>query len=176
VIAKLKIAFIDPEEPTMLEGLSYARLKADIRKIFNEAINQFIAQFSNSVKNKAIFEVNIQFASDAYIATLNQRFRGKNKPTNVLSFPEYPSMKFIKGAIKTIEKNIFLGDIIVSLETCSLEAMEQNKSYKNHVLHMSLHGFLHLCGYDHVDEKGAKIMENLEIKLLDSLGVSNPYS
>ena len=111
---------------------------------------------------KTIFEIAVVLADDAFVKDLNSQYRGKNKPTNVLSFPASP---------QTTE----LGDIVLALETIEKEAKEQEKTFRNHTIHLLTHGFLHLLGYDHMDEKQAGIMEKIEIKALKKLGVSNPY-
>ena len=109
--------------------------------------------------------VSLSFAGDKKIIELNKRFRKINLPTNVLSFPSF------------IQKNnkIFLGDIIFSAETILKEAKRDKKSFKNHLIHLFIHGVLHLIGYDHQTENNAKVMENLEIKILETLKINNPY-
>ena len=103
----------------------------------------------------------IVLATDALVQDLNARFRGQNKPTNVLSFP--------------IGEPQDGGDIILAYETLVQEAQTQQKLFEHHVLHMTIHGYLHLAGYDHATRGQAKIMENLEIKILQKLGINNPY-
>lgn len=106
-------------------------------------------------------ELSIVLADDAFIQQLNKQYRSKDKPTNVLSFPQdHPDM---------------LGDIILAHETIATEANDQNKSFENHVTHLIVHGVLHLLGLDHEDDKEADEMEALEIKILLHLGIKNPY-
>ena len=99
------------------------------------------------------------------IIELNKQFRKINLPTNVLSFPS------------AIQKNneIFLGDIIFSAETIFREAKRDKKSFKSHLIHLFIHGVLHLIGYNHQTENNAKVMESLEIKILETLNINNPY-
>ncbi len=98
--------------------------------------------------------------------TLNKKYRKINKATNVLSFPaEIPSHLQID----------FLGDIVICAPIVTLEAQEYNKDLNNHWAHLFIHGILHLQGYDHEKEIDAEKMESLEIKILHSLGISNPY-
>lgn len=111
------------------------------------------------------FGVTIILASDAFIRKLNRDFRGKDKPTNVLSFPEAHSPK----------PGSYLGDIILARQTIAREAKEQGKTIKAHVAHLVVHGVLHLLGHDHIRNKDAETMEALEIKILKKLGISNPY-
>lgn len=107
-------------------------------------------------------EISILLTDDENIQQLNKNYRGKDKPTNVLSFPqEEPGM---------------LGDIALALETLEREAEEQEKSLSDHFTHLFVHGVLHLRGYDHeLGQKEQDEMEALEIKILKDLGVDNPY-
>lgn len=118
-------------------------------------------------------DISIVLADDAFITTLNASYRGKNMPTNVLSFP---ACDIKPGqAIPTSEMEVTLGDVIIALETVEREATEQGKSFDAHVTHMLVHGILHLLGYDHMTESEAKEMETLEITILRDLGINNPY-
>lgn len=111
-------------------------------------------------------KVSILLADDKYIQDLNREYRGKDKPTNVLSFP---------ASYNKLEQ--FLGDIAVSYDTMEKEAVNDNKILINHFTHLLIHGFLHLCGFDHeTSDKDAELMEGLEIKALDKLKIKNPYA
>ena len=107
--------------------------------------------------------VVILLADDAAVRDLNARFRGQDKATNVLSFPASANPEGL------------LGDIALALGVCAREAREQGKSLANHVRHMTVHGTLHLLGYDHDIDAEAEIMEALECTLLAELGVPDPY-
>jgi probable rRNA maturation factor len=108
------------------------------------------------------------FSNDAQIQALNKQWRGFDKPTNVLSFP---------AAERAIpDQPLPLGDIILSFQTMQREALEENKTFEHHTLHLIIHGFLHLLGYDHEEEEEATAMEFAEIKALDTLGIANPYT
>ncbi len=106
-------------------------------------------------------ELSIVLADDPFVQNLNKTYRGKDSPTNVLSFPA--------------EEAGILGDVILAYETVEAEAIAQGKSFDHHVMHLIIHGILHLLGYDHESEKDAESMEALEIRILDSFGVKNPY-
>jgi probable rRNA maturation factor len=105
--------------------------------------------------------LTVLFSDDAQLQQLNHDYRGKNKPTNVLSFPS--------------GEQDFLGDIALAYETVRSEKIAQRKSWRAHSMHLLIHGTLHLLGYDHEIEADAKIMEALEIQLLAQLGLVNPY-
>ena len=104
--------------------------------------------------------VVIVLSDDARVRGLNSQFRGKDRATNVLSFPD-PSAP--------------LGGIMLALETLEKEAKQQGKPFINHVKHMILHGFLHLLGHDHQTKPDARLMERLEIAILREMGIPNPY-
>ncbi len=109
--------------------------------------------------------VSLLFCDDLAIRELNRQFRGKDKPTNVLSFPG-------PGPVETAH---FLGDIAIAYETVAREAQEQGKSLEQHCRHMIVHGFLHLLGYDHEEDEEAEAMEAMEIRILRRTGVDDPY-
>ncbi len=146
------------------ESLWDRQLIFDFQKTLNK-ISYEIYKSSDLMNTNKINSVSVLFAGDKKIIELNNRFRKINLPTNVLSFPSF------------IERNkkIFLGDIIFSAETIFKEAKRDKKSCNNHLIHLFIHGFLHLLGYDHQTEDNAKIMEGLEVKILKTLKIDNPY-
>lgn len=117
---------------------------------------------------------SVQFADDAEVHALNREWRGKDKPTNVLSFPMLERGELLTlGAAGPPE---LLGDIALALETCGREAAEKGVPLERHAAHLIVHGLLHLAGYDHVhDEAEAAAMEALEIKTLALMGIADPY-
>ncbi len=108
-------------------------------------------------------EVALLLTNNAAMQDLNKRFRGKDKPTNVLSFPGDD------GADR-------LGDIAIGREICQDEARELGIAFKDRAAHLIVHGLLHLMGYDHQSDIDADDMEQREIKILTRLGVANPYA
>ncbi|MGA2791923.1 MAG: rRNA maturation RNase YbeY, partial [Roseiarcus sp.] len=104
---------------------------------------------------------------DAVIRALNERWRGAAKPTNVLSFPAAAPGKIAAAPL--------LGDIVVAFETAEREAVEERKTFADHVAHLIVHGFLHLLGFDHQSAGEADRMEALEIGALARLGIADPY-
>lgn len=111
-------------------------------------------------------EVTIRIVDEPESQELNNAYRGKDKPTNVLSFPfEAPP---------GIEINL-LGDLVICAPVVNREALEQHKTQEAHWAHMVIHGMLHLQGYDHIEDEDATIMESIEIKLLRELGYPDPY-
>ena len=111
-------------------------------------------------------ELSLNFCDDAEIRTLNARWRGKDTPTNVLSFPT-PGAPGEKA---------LLGDIVIAFGTVAREAREQEKSIEDHLRHMIIHGFLHLLGYDHESREEAEEMEALERRIAGLLGMKDPYA
>jgi probable rRNA maturation factor len=112
-------------------------------------------------------EVSVLFTDDAHIRRLNRQFRGKDRPTNVLSFPAAPLVPGRFGPA--------LGDIALALETVTGEAKSGGLTLANHVSHLIIHGFLHLLGFDHEAEAEAVAMERLEAAILGRLGIADPY-
>lgn len=116
---------------------------------------------------------SILFTSDEEVRALNREWRGKDRPTNVLSFPMVERDHLCDlGEDGPPE---MLGDIALAWETCRREAEEKAVSVENHAAHLVVHGALHLAGHDHIEEAEADAMEALEIKALASMGIGNPY-
>lgn len=112
-------------------------------------------------------EITVRIVDEAESHELNLAYRGKDKPTNVLSFPfECP---------EEVQINL-LGDLVICRQVVEKEAEEQNKPLMAHWAHMVVHGCLHLLGYDHIDESEAEEMENLETQIMQSLGFEDPYA
>jgi probable rRNA maturation factor len=114
-------------------------------------------------------ELSLVFTGDAEIRQINAEWRGKDKPTNVLSFPAFP---IEPGAMP----GPMLGDIVIARETVEREAADLEKSPEAHLTHLLVHGFLHLFGYDHLENDEAERMETIETRILATLGLSDPYA
>lgn len=122
------------------------------------AVGQALATLSDP----KLGELSLAFVSDAQIQVLNQNYRSKDKPTNVLSFP-------------AAGPAAMLGDVVIALETVETEAQQKSVSVADHTAHLIIHGFLHLQGYDHETDQDAAQMEGLEIQALAALDIDNPY-
>jgi len=112
-------------------------------------------------------ELSVLLTDDAEQRALNARWRGKDAPTNVLSFPQIEPFGAVRG---------LLGDIPLARETLEREAAELGKSLDEHFTHLIVHGFLHILGYDHQNEAEALQMEGLETQILAGLGIADPYA
>ncbi|MAY62805.1 MAG: rRNA maturation RNase YbeY [Rhizobiales bacterium] len=113
-------------------------------------------------------EISLLFTDDGPMAEINGQWRGKGKPTNVLSFPAFP---IVPGDTP----GPVLGDIVLARATIEREAADLGKPVDHHISHLLVHGFLHLFGYDHIDAEDAREMETLETRILAELGLSDPY-
>lgn len=132
---------------------------AALEALAREAVAAALAASGESLPEGA--EVSLLFADDATVRTLNARWRGKDRPTNVLSFPQ-------SGPL--------LGDIVLAAETVRREAELARKPLPQHIAHLIIHGFLHLLGFDHEKDDEAEEMEALERAALASIGIADPYA
>ena len=133
-----------------------------------EAISWFSSlkeEYEESISKLGRCSFNLAFLTKAEIQDINKRFAGKNKPTNVLSFPSSEDLTEAR----------FLGDIAICSELIVEEAMSQGKETKDHLIHIFVHGALHLLGFDHEEHSSAEQMESLEIRILQKIGVADPY-
>jgi probable rRNA maturation factor len=126
----------------------------------------FEALKQSGAKVAGVAELSIVLTDDAEQRELNKQWRGIDKPTNVLSFPQIEPFAPVAG---------ILGDIVLARETLEREAAELEKPFAHHFTHLVVHGFLHILGYDHVSEDEALRMEGLETRILATLGVPDPY-
>jgi probable rRNA maturation factor len=126
-----------------------------------------LAEFGRTV------ELSVRLTGDEQVRTLNAHWRGKDKPTNVLSFPMAEERELREESLAGTE--LLLGDIILARGVCGTEAKEKGVSLESHATHLIVHGTLHVLGYDHEDERDAADMEAREVRALNRLGIANPY-
>ncbi|TLP47198.1 rRNA maturation RNase YbeY [Cohaesibacter sp. CAU 1516] len=141
----------------------------DLERVIDRAIEaaKLFAIKEEGIAFRPDCEVSLVFTNDAAIRILNGSHRGKDKATNVLSFPQDEDAD-IYGPM--------LGDIVFAYETVEREAAELGLAFSDHLTHLCVHGFLHLLGYDHIEADEADKMESVEIAILDRLGLANPYA
>ncbi|WP_439614897.1 rRNA maturation RNase YbeY [Shinella sp.] len=143
-------------------------LRATSERVLGTAASFLVREEKQPFPKAGAPEVSLVFTSDAEIRGINAEWRSQDKPTNVLSFPAFP---LTPGKMP----GPMLGDIIFAQETLSREAGELGKSFDDHLTHLLVHGFLHLFGYDHMEDDEAEKMEGLETRILAELGLSDPY-
>ena len=151
----LEIAIIRNDEawPEQLDGLA--------ERAVLEALKQSDAKVTGAA------ELSVLLTNDEEQQALNKQWRGKDSSTNVLSFPQIEPGDPVVG---------LLGDITMARETLIREAEEQGVSFEDHFTHLVVHGFLHILGYDHLDDDEAAEMEGLETSILATLGIDDPYA
>lgn len=131
--------------------------------------------FGTLIGSRAAVEISVRLTSDQEVLTLNAQYRGKDKPTNVLSFPMVQP-----DLIDTVSQNsddgeVLLGDIVLAHGVCTAEAAERGISAEDHASHLIVHGTLHLLGYDHMNDDEGDAMEAIERDALATLGIADPY-
>lgn len=132
-----------------------------------------LAQVAPELANPRL-SASVLFADDGEVHALNAEWRGKDKPTNVLSFPMLEREELL--ALAPDGPPELLGDIVLALETCTREAADKGIALEHHAVHLIVHGLLHLTGHDHeVSPEDARAMESLEIKALAQMGIADPY-
>jgi probable rRNA maturation factor len=147
----------------------------DWKQLVRRATESAIAQsaFPDLARSVRPVELSVRLTSDDEVRALNAHWRGKDKPTNVLSFPLAEQYELEQGDEEGPE--LMLGDIVLAHGVCEREAAEKHVSFEEHAAHLIVHGTLHLLGYDHRDDAGAKDMESREVKALGQLGIADPY-
>ncbi|MDA7786343.1 rRNA maturation RNase YbeY [Gammaproteobacteria bacterium] len=140
---------------------TYAKLSSEVR----DKLSIIASNILNKEGSK-LSSVNLKIVTNKEIAELNKIFRGKDSPTNVLSFTNDDISKNVTNS---------LGDIAISYEFVEVEAVKQGKNISDHLMHMLAHGLYHILGYNHENEAEASIMEEKEILILDEQKIKNPY-
>lgn len=142
----------------------------------------FAAVFAERGLSGRGFEISILACDDKKIAELNAEFRGKPVATNVLSWPEFELAALEDGGDPSqppfVESGVFdpsLGDVALSFDTCTREAAESNLAIEHHLTHLLVHSCLHLLGFDHETDADAARMQGIESKLLETMGIADPY-
>ncbi len=133
------------------------------------------SEWADLLEARLAAEVSVKFTTDEEVHALNAEYRGKNKPTNVLSFPmvDADMLEALAGAGAG---EVLLGDIVLAQGVCAREAAEKGITVRDHATHLIAHGTLHLLGYDHEEsEAEAEAMEAAERRALASLGIADPY-
>ncbi|RUV72614.1 MAG: rRNA maturation RNase YbeY [Mesorhizobium sp.] len=139
--------------------------EAELTRLVHRAVAAAFAEIGVAGRS----ELSIVFSVDANIRSLNAGWRGKDKPTNVLSFPAFPLTA--GGPLPPM-----LGDIVLAAETVAREAALEDKPVDNHIIHLVIHGLLHLLGYDHETDAEAEEMEAIERAALARLAIPDPYA
>ena len=139
--------------------------EASLTRLVDRAVTAAFAETGVAGRS----ELSLVFSDDAHIRTLNAGWRGKDKPTNVLSFPAFPLVQ--GGPLPPM-----LGDIVLAAETVAREAALEEKPVENHITHLVIHGLLHLLGYDHETDTEAEAMEAIERAALARLAIPDPYA
>lgn len=123
------------------------------------------------------FQVTVKMLSDFDMSQMNEEYRGYKKPTNVLAFQQFDTKDQILTAIKRmrLDQPLHLGDIALSDRTLFQEAYQHQRCLQDHVVHLFIHGMLHLLGYDHQTDEEAEVMESLERELLAARDIDDPY-
>lgn len=149
--------------------ISREGLNGQWQEITDKHIISVLESTAGNLKNYKFddAEISVVLSYADHVHTLNNEYRDKDKPTNILSFP-------------VSEKPVLapagpLGDLVLAYEVVKEEAQNENKTFHDHLSHLLVHGFLHLLGHDHMNDEEAEEMEKLEIEILGAIGIKNPY-
>jgi probable rRNA maturation factor len=165
-----------------LEAGDWETAVADVEQLVETAARAaFEAAERPEILDDAPAEMSLVLADDALVQTLNRDYRDKDKPTNVLSFALLDGSDDSDDDTDDVLAReegmpILIGDVILAFETVQREALEQGKSFGDHLTHLVIHGVLHLLGYDHQSDPDADRMERLETSILARMGIADPYS
>ncbi len=145
-------------------------------RLVREAAEAAIAEsaFPQLATSPRPVELSVRLTSDAEVQALNSTWRGKVRPTNVLSFPQMEPETL--GDLASEGPELMLGDIVLAHGVCEREAREKAIPLEAHAAHLVVHGTLHLLGYDHGDDARAEAMEQREVRALARLGIADPYA
>lgn len=167
---RLELADVDPAWPG----------DADWPALVEAALSAAVAQtpYAALTDSPGAAEVSVTLADDGAVHTLNRDWRDKDKPTNVLSFPQEEPEDIAGWLAAGVADGpeLLLGDIILAAQTCAREAADKGVPVTAHASHLVVHAMLHLLGYDHIDPAEADAMEALEVRAMAALGLSDPYA
>lgn len=152
----------------IIEDDAWCQLSNSFEFLAMAAVKALEVQSNSNPKN--LYEIAIMLSTNAHVKYLNKTYRNKNKSTNVLSFPINENINETSNDGLT-----HIGDIILAHDTIMKEAQQEGKKPKDHIIHLIIHGVLHLLGYDHEDEHDAQDMEKEESRLMLALGLRDPY-
>ena len=154
-----------------IEDQSWEKLAPNAARVLRRAARDALAQArSDGWRGSRIaHEISFALTDDKRMRALNRAYRGKDKPTNVLSFAALDGERPRPGM------PWLLGDVVLSSGVIAREAKKQGKSLEHHLTHLAVHGVLHLLGYDHEQDRDAEAMEALEVAALARMGIANPY-
>jgi probable rRNA maturation factor len=153
---------LEIEDPRWLPALP------NVAELIEKAVGLALADIEHDSRT---IEVGVRLVDDGTIQALNRDWRGRDKPTNVLSFPMGDP-----GPVTDPDFPWLIGDIVMSFDTVLAESVRDGKALDHHVVHLAIHATLHLIGHDHEDEAEATAMEAAEVKLLAGLGIPDPYA
>jgi len=142
-----------------------------VRRAAEAAIAE--SAFPQLASSPRAIELSVRLTGDDEVRALNAEWRGKDKPTNVLSFPQMEAEQIAMAEAEGPE--LMLGDLVLAREVCQREAAEKAIPLEDHASHLVVHGTLHLLGYDHHDDDSADDMESREVRALARLGIADPY-
>jgi probable rRNA maturation factor len=168
----------DPLVEFLIEEAAWKDALPDLEQIAETATN---AAFAETGLDAGSYSISLLACGDTRIAALNKSFRGKETPTNVLSWPAFelapqaPGARTPKPGVTDPNRRVLLGDVAIALQTCTQESKVAGKCLKNHTTHLILHGVLHLLGYDHQTDADAELMEGIERAALAKAGIDDPY-
>jgi probable rRNA maturation factor len=154
-----------------IEDQGWAKLAPDAARLLRRAARDALAEAKSAGwrGSRVGHEISFVLTDDKRMRALNRAYRGKDKPTNVLSFAA------LDGARPKPGMPWLLGDVVLTSGVIAREAKAQRKSLQHHLSHLAVHGVLHLLGYDHEQDRDAEAMEALEIAALAGMGIANPY-
>ena len=131
--------------------------------------------FGQLIATPAAVELSVRLASDEEVRVLNRQYRGKDKPTNVLSFPMVQPDLLETVTLNSDDGEVLLGDVVLAHGVCAAEAADKGIAVEDHASHLVVHGVLHLLGYDHGSDAEADAMEAIERGAMAGLGLPDPY-